>query len=162
MSTETAETGNNDRYHDVPASHRGPVAPGTIAFRDPVQKAIWDHELLSQLTSGYWENAYPHGHWRDWAINKAVVVDPENPGVDFKPRKTNYNLLTKNVVDVAGDRMLDAVEKETGKRLTMKELRQELRDMMSVLRTDRTKGSKAKPRAQVANVDREDKKAKAA
>ena len=59
---------------------------GILAFRNAVQKALFDIELCGQLSDGYWENATPHDHWEVWC-DAETVVDPSNVGRGFYAKR---------------------------------------------------------------------------
>lgn len=42
------------------------VKTGTITFTTPSALALWKHEILGQLSDGYWENKSPATHWQFW------------------------------------------------------------------------------------------------
>ena len=77
----------------------------TITFENEQQAALWDHELVGQLSDGFWENASPHYHWEPWC-RAECKVDPHHPGRDFHVDKDSYAFTSARLLDVVGDRML--------------------------------------------------------
>lgn len=76
-----------------------------MVVKSLVQKALFDWELMGQISDGQWENATPHSHWEQWAATN-VIVDPEGePRVNFYPIR-KYDLTNKGLLDCVGDRML--------------------------------------------------------
>lgn len=73
-----------------------------------IEQAALMLELDGQLSDGFWENTTPHDHWRQWCAAK-VVVNPERVGRNFYAQKSNYNLSSKQLLDVVGLRMLGIV-----------------------------------------------------
>ncbi len=80
------------------------AAQHTWYFPSKGLKAIFDVEIVGQLSDGAWENAAPYNHWRFWSYLK-TEISPEglwnfefNPNVDYAYKyaikKTAYNLLT--------------------------------------------------------------------
>lgn len=76
-----------------------------LAFATLSQVALYEMELIGQISDGHWENARPDGHWEPWCIDIQVIVDPENVGRDFYADKVNYNLTNKDLLEVVGTRM---------------------------------------------------------
>lgn len=74
------------------------IKSGTLTFRNPDQKVIWECELLGQLSDGQWENAMPYDHWEPWS-NAEVTVDPDDVGRDFDVKKDGYGFTRKDFVD---------------------------------------------------------------
>jgi len=57
---------------------RTPLVTGTIVLQTPVQIALWEHELIGQISDGYWENASPFDHYVFWCrLEKRL--DPSGP-----------------------------------------------------------------------------------
>lgn len=78
---------------------------GTIAFRNDVQKALFDIELAGQISDGHWENASPADHWKIWC-NATTIVDKDNVGRDFCPKRDYYGFSSPQLLDVIKGRML--------------------------------------------------------
>jgi len=80
------------------------TAHHTWYFPSKGLKAIFDVEIVGQLSDGAWENATPYNHWRFWSYLKTEVSSNGswsfefNPNVDYTYKyaikKTAYNLLT--------------------------------------------------------------------
>jgi hypothetical protein len=77
----------------------------TINFRNNVQAVLFQVELSGQISDGMWENARPYDHWQPWC-GAEVRVNPCNMGINFYPRKNNYNFTSKELLDCVGDRMV--------------------------------------------------------
>ena len=80
----------------------------TIRVHNLAQQTLLVCELQGQMSDGFWENSSPHDHWEKPACAD-VVVDPENVGMDFYPRRS-YNFANKDLLDVVGDRMIGFVK----------------------------------------------------
>lgn len=109
-----------------------------VAFRTPVQAAIFSAVLVPQLTKGHWAGATPKNHAEPWQAAE-VVVDEKKVGVEFEPIKANYDLLNKEMVDSVTEKDLKKIAKDVGVELSRKELRAQLKDMMFIMRTPRGK-----------------------
>lgn len=95
---------NNEPINEYYDMYR--TAEGTIYFRNKTQAALWEYELLGQLSDGYWENSGGQS-WIFWhRLN--VAIDPQNPRVEanMSPDKVNYNLSSPDLLEAVGDRML--------------------------------------------------------
>jgi hypothetical protein len=80
---------------------------GTLFVRNLAQKVLLQHELIGQLSDGYWENCRPNDHYKPWCRSEIVVAEnDEEVGRDFYARKDNYNLSNKELFDIVGTRML--------------------------------------------------------
>jgi hypothetical protein len=79
----------------------------TFTVRNVVQKALFDKEILGQLSDGMWENAVPWDHWKVWS-GYPVVVAAEGGvvGRTFGACKDNYDLLRLAKNDIVRDRMI--------------------------------------------------------
>jgi hypothetical protein len=79
--------------------------PGTFIFPTVTMLALWDYEITSQLSDGYWENSRPSTHWQFWCRLEKRVILGEGPRVETdKPymcERTNYNLRRLLSKDVA-------------------------------------------------------------
>jgi hypothetical protein len=69
-----------------------------------VQKALFEMEIVGQLSDGRWENSKPHDHWEPWS-NCEVTVDRAF-GRNFYAPKDNYNLTESSLLEIIGDRMV--------------------------------------------------------
>jgi hypothetical protein len=105
----------------------------TLNVRNEAQKVLME-ELDGQISDGMWENARPMDHWIVWC-DAEVVVDPTNVGRDFYAMKDNYNLTSKDLLDVVGDRMIADVIAKTGKPYDMKAMLADLRDLKVIFKT---------------------------
>lgn len=77
---------------------------GTLAFRNPDQKVLFDCELSGQLSDGQWENAMPQDHWEAWCKAETVVAeDPDYVGRDFDIKKDSYGFTRKGFLDEGFD-----------------------------------------------------------
>ena len=69
------------------------------------QAALLKHELLGQMSDGYWENSRGHGDdWRKWS-RADVVVDPDNVGINFYQSR-NYDFLSEDLLKTVRTRMI--------------------------------------------------------
>ena len=76
----------------------------TIYFENQIQKALYKHELLGQISDGMWENSRPWDHWKS-PCNAEVKIDAENPRrVGRRTRK--YNFTDGQLLEWVGDRMI--------------------------------------------------------
>lgn len=78
-----------------------------LNFRNPVQQALFECELMGQISDGMWENAKPYDHWKKWG-ECDVDCSPNKPlgRTGFWPRKDNYNFASPELLDVIGERMV--------------------------------------------------------
>jgi hypothetical protein len=105
----------------------------TLNVRNEAQKVLME-ELDGQISDGMWENARPYDHWKVWCEAR-VVVDPTNVGRDFWAMKDNYNLTSRLLLEVVGDRMIADVVAKTGKPYDMKAMLADLRDLKAIFKT---------------------------
>lgn len=128
-----------DRQTDIEEAGLGHTIPDeghTIRVRSQAQKWLLKNELQGQISDGQWENA-SNNPWQDWS-NAKVVVDPRNPGRNFNTRKDNYNLNSKALLDVVGDRMVDDVKTRTNRPdYNSRTMRADLADLKNVFKTKR-------------------------
>jgi hypothetical protein len=74
-----------------------------LNVRNARQAALFELELKGQISDGHWENSRGTD-WQTWC--KVVpVVRPEAVGRDFYVRKDNFNLVSKELLEVVGKRM---------------------------------------------------------
>ncbi len=79
-----------------------------MTFRTEIQKLLFTNELSGQISDGQWENTRPHDHWENWCNAEILVGD--NVGRDFSTIKDNYNLNSKDLLDVVGQRMINMIK----------------------------------------------------
>lgn len=116
--------------------HMVPDDGNTIRVNNQAQKWLLKNELQGQISDGYWENS-SNNPWEDWS-NAKVVVDPKNVGRNFRTTKDNYQLNSKSLLDAVGDRMIEDVQKRTGKTdYDMKTMNEDLRDLRKIFKTKR-------------------------
>jgi len=77
----------------------------TLYVENKIQKALFEGELVGQLSDGYWENSRPMNHWKPWVDCKVVVSD--KVGRDFWADKDNYNFSAPMLLEAVGTRMLN-------------------------------------------------------
>tara|TARA_R110002167_G_C12707228_1_gene655120 strand:- start:23765 stop:24274 length:510 start_codon:yes stop_codon:yes gene_type:complete len=75
----------------------------TLNVRNARQVALFHCELQGQISDGMWENTAGTG-WKQWCETTAVV-NPDQVGVNFFPKKDNFNLNSKQLLEVVGNRM---------------------------------------------------------
>ena len=79
----------------------------TFTVRSTVQKALFEKEILGQLSDGMWGNALPLNHWKRWSgVTVKVAADGGAVGRSFNNAPKSYDLtrLVKN--DVVRERMI--------------------------------------------------------
>lgn len=76
-----------------------------IHFKNKEEAALWEQELLGQLSDGMFENALPRGHWRDWNSAK-IFIDGKlgHDGGIFRREDYDFTPLLSN--DTIRERML--------------------------------------------------------
>ena len=116
--------------------HTIPDEGNTIRVNNQAQKWLLENELKGQISDGKWENSGPQDHWQPWS-NAKVVVDPQNPGRNFPAQKDNYQLNSKDLLDVVGDRMVEDVKASTGKDYDDKQMMKDLRELRGIFKTSR-------------------------
>lgn len=67
------------------------------------QATLMEVELKGQVSDGYWENSSPRDHWKS-VCSAEVIVDPDNVGINFGPRRS-YNFAAPKLIEYVGDRM---------------------------------------------------------
>lgn len=80
------------------------MTQATIYFENNIQAALYRHELVGQLSDGYWENSRPSDHWKA-PCRATVEVDAANPRVDNGWFMRRYDFANRTLLDVVGDRM---------------------------------------------------------
>lgn len=82
-----------------------------IIVANEAQRVILVHEMMGQLSDGYWENTSPYKHWRVWVDAKVEVSRDGQVGRDQGwVRKDNYNFAAKELLEVVGDRIITKVK----------------------------------------------------
>ena len=77
-----------------------------IHFKTKEAEALWDYEILGQLSDGLWENSRPYGHWKFWAECKPVVDGKVGWESDKFPQKINYDLRKLLTIRIVTERMV--------------------------------------------------------
>ena len=80
-----------------------------LHFRTQDQATIFLDEMVGQISDGHWENSRPQDHWKVWC-EATVIVDPDQQGRNFYALRTNYNLLSKDLLSVVGERIIVLVK----------------------------------------------------
>lgn len=80
------------------------MSDGTLYFENETQVALWNSEIMGQLSDGMWENTRPDDHWKAWCDCTAKVAEDGAVGRDFWVRKEGYAL--HSLIEYVGDRML--------------------------------------------------------
>lgn len=107
----------------------------TLRFRNMAQKVLWDFELSGQLSDGRWENSRPYDHWEYWHRDVATVVDPDHVGRDFYVRRDGYCFTEKDLLEVVGARMLNAVRNATANAsYSHADMVRDLRDIRAIIK----------------------------
>ena len=107
---------------------------GVLTVRNQAQKILFDEEMSGQISDGMWENTRPYDHWEPWCA--AEVVVGENVGRNFYAKKDNYNLNNKELLDIVGDRMLEAVQKVQPD-YTWADMVADLKDLRTIMKIQR-------------------------
>lgn len=76
----------------------------SVTFANSVQATLWIQEFLGQISDGHWENT-KNTDWEVWHDTE-VLVDEENVGCDFTCRKHNFNLRSKDLLEVIEKRLM--------------------------------------------------------
>lgn len=105
-----------------------------LRVRNVAQKVLWEQELSGQISDGHWENSRPNDHWRSWS-SAEVVIDPENVGRNFYAQRESYNFTSKDLLDVVGERMVEAVRVLTGNAdYSEPDMKADLKDLKSIIK----------------------------
>src|SRR6266487_2282190 len=104
-----------------------------LYVRTLAQKILWDEELAGQISDGMWENTKPHNHWEPWCDATAVVA-PGNVGRTFYADKDNYQLNSKDLLSIVGDRMLGAVRARLGLDYSRADMMKDLADLKKIMK----------------------------
>jgi hypothetical protein len=145
---------------------------GHLVVRNEAQRVLFEEELKGQISDGMWENTRPFDHWKAWSDAKVSVAEPGHEhliGRNFFAMKDNYNFASKALLDVVGDRMIEAVVKDKIARgepfpgYGWSDLRADLKDLMRIVRIqrDRTEAEAAEDRAEAQEAERRRKAARA-
>lgn len=109
----------------------------TLAVRNEAQRLILQKEMLGQLSDGRWENSRPRDHWQPWC-RATLIVDPENVGRDFWVQCDGYNFREKELLEIVGERMLEAVRAGLNDpAYSEKQMRADLGDLRKIFKTRR-------------------------
>lgn len=80
-----------------------------IIFRNPIHAALFDYELMGQISDGFWSNKKPHDHWH-WIKDLEVQCDKtlQHPvkvtGMELYP-KLMYDFASPTLYKYVGKRM---------------------------------------------------------
>jgi hypothetical protein len=109
-----------------------------LDLRNRAQVVLFNEELSGQISDGVWENARPFNHWT-WVPSAENVGVSEAPGFyapsltyGFRPPR-RYNFCNSLLIEVCGDRMIEAVEKSVGCVYSLKLLKKDLRDISKIV-----------------------------
>lgn len=130
-----AEADSQTSMEKAGLGHRIPDKGNTIRVRTQAQKWLLKDELQGQISDGQWENT-ANNPYQDWS-NAKVIVDPKNPGRNFNTTKDNYQLNSKSLLSVVGDRMKENVSTKTEKSYSDKEMANDLKDLRTIFKTKR-------------------------
>ena len=79
----------------------------TFTVRSTVQKALFEKEILGQLSDGMWGNALPLNHWKRWSgVTVKVAADGGAVGRSFNNAPKSYDLTRLVKHDVVRERMI--------------------------------------------------------
>jgi hypothetical protein len=76
------------------------------------QAIIFMHEMLGQLSDGFWENSIPRDHWNwvDGITFDSFVVDPDaDPHPNFYQTK-HYNFADAELLNIVGERIINSIK----------------------------------------------------
>lgn len=83
-----------------------------IKVANLAQLILLECELKGQISDGKWENARPYEHWRPPCRAEVTVAEPgEKVGINFTSKP--YNFVDKELLEIVGDRMINAVKFHT-------------------------------------------------
>lgn len=82
----------------------GETATGTIYLPTPSAIALWQGEILGQMSDGMWENTKPDNHWVFWGKMNVALGTPKLDSSE-PPVKSSYNLA--GLLEYVGDRMVN-------------------------------------------------------
>lgn len=78
----------------------------TITFKTVTQAALFEHELVGQISDGHWEGKQGD-HWVPWCRCEIRVGKVgERVGRNFHVNYDRYNFLSKDLLKCVGKRML--------------------------------------------------------
>lgn len=80
---------------------------GKIIFLTSSQLALWQCEILGQLSDGMWENSRPSDHWQFWhRLDADIGMEPHVVMTGFGgPRRSGYVLTS--LIEYVGERMVN-------------------------------------------------------
>lgn len=123
--------------------HKGEDTSAVVHLRNPEQAIIWQMEYVGQVSDGIWENDrrfiarkyQRHGAWIHYSDAK-IFVDPNNVG--FSPAGQiplpSPRRLARKYPGLTG-RTLQYVRNTVNPNYTLKELKKDLADMSTILKT---------------------------
>ena len=79
-----------------------------LTLRNENQKVLFEGEIMGQISDGAWENARPLNHWLAWQRCDVEVGD--RVGRNFPVSKDDYNLTSKDLLEIVGERMINMVK----------------------------------------------------
>lgn len=82
------------------------MSKNIIHFGTKEAAALFEHEIMGQLSDGMWENTRPLDHWRFWHDSEIIVdgkVGYERLSYKYVIIKNNYNISA--LKQYVGDRM---------------------------------------------------------
>ena len=69
----------------------------TIFFENETQEALWQFELVGQISDGAWENSKPYHHWKSWCRANTYFSNQDCVNVLFgntvRAVKRNYDFI---------------------------------------------------------------------
>lgn len=82
------------------------MSKNIIHFETKEAAALFEHEIMGQLSDGMWENTRPSDHWKFWHDSEIIVdgkVGYEHLSYKYVIKKNNYNIAA--LKQHVGDRM---------------------------------------------------------
>lgn len=70
------------------------------------QAALYEHELIGQISDGHWENSRPFDHWIPWSCDVRVANEGEKLGRNFYARRDSYNFCAHELLEAVEKRMI--------------------------------------------------------
>lgn len=83
---------------------------GILYIANEAQRIIFEHEMVGQLSDGYWENSSPHNHWLPWVMAEVLIAEDGQVGRTFWADKCNYNFANSMLLEAVGHHMLVKVK----------------------------------------------------
>lgn len=109
-----------------------------LNLRNQAQVILFNEELAGQISDGVWENARPFNHWKWVPGHDSVGISPApgfstlNEAWGFVPPR-RYNFCNSLLIEVCGERMIEAVKTRLQINYDLKQLKKDLRDIGKIV-----------------------------